>query len=449
MPVNMNRGDTVLAGSVVTDGALTARVTCPSLGSRLAQIASLVDQALGTKPPIQRLADTASAWFAIGILGVAILTALGWLMTGHTLAQAVLTSVAVLVVACPCALGLATPLAMTVAVGRAAQAGVVIRNPEALETAVQVGRMVFDKTGTLTRGQMSVVVVEVAPAAPAAEGLSEDQLLCLAAAVEQYSEHPIVRAIVAACRGPMPTAGEFQSLRGMGASARVGDGAGRRVMVGSTAFLGVDDASSLASSARLHAEKGETVVWVGWDDAPAGFVALRDEANPTAPEALTQLARAGIRQVMLSGDSQKTVESVAAELGLREFAGNWSPARKMEQIRAWQAAGERVGMAGDGVNDAPALAQADLSITVAGGTDVAGDTSDVVLMRNDLTLIPWFIGFSRRTRQIIRQNLGWAFAYNLVSVSLAAVGAITPVIAAVAMAASSLLVVGNSLRLQR
>jgi Cu+-exporting ATPase len=188
---------------------------------------------------------------------------------------------------------------------------------------------------------------------------------------------------------------------------------------------------------------------VGWAESPAGFIALRDETNPTAAEALRQLTGQGICQVMLSGDSLRTVQTVAGELGLTEFAGEWSPERKMEQIRAWQAAGQRVGMAGDGVNDAPALAQADMSITVAGGADVAGATSDVLLMRNDLKLIPWFITFSKRTSQIIRENLGWAFAYNLVSVSLAAFGAITPAIAAVAMAVSSLLVVGNSLRLRR
>ena len=191
------------------------------------------------------------------------------------------------------------------------------------------------------------------------------------------------------------------------------------------------------------------MVWVGWDTLPAGFIALRDEANPTAAGTLRQLAARGIGQVILSGDDHKTVAALAEELGICEFAGDWSPAQKLEQIRAWQAAGERVGMAGDGVNDAPALAQADLSITVAGGADVAGDTSDVVLMRHDLTLIPWFLAFSQRTRQIIRQNLGWAFAYNLLSVSLAMVGTITPAIAAVAMTISSLIVVGNSLRLQR
>jgi Cu+-exporting ATPase len=329
--------------------------------------------------------------------------------------------------------------------GRTAQAGILVRNPAALETAAKVRRIVFDKTGTLTRGQMGVVATVVDPAvAP-----GEDDLLCLAAAVEQYSEHPVARAIVDACPGPLLPAGEFQALRGLGASARVIDGTERRVMVGSLRFVEVNDQSPLVAQAQAHAERGETVVWVGWDRGVTGFIALRDEPNPTAQEALRRLGVDGIRQVMLSGDNPRTAQAIAAELGLADYEGNCPPQDKAARIREWQANGERVAMAGDGVNDAPALAQADLSITVAGGTDVAGETSDVVLARHDLTLIPWFIHLSRRTRRIILENLGWAFAYNLVAVPLAALGIISPVVAAVTMAISSLLVVGNSLRLRQ
>jgi len=445
VPVDKVPGDTLYAGTVVTDAALTARVTRPVKETRLAHITQLVEETLSAKPPIQRLADRAAAYFAIGILGVAILTALGWSLAGRSGPQALLAAVAVLVVACPCALGLATPLALAITLGRTARAGVLARNPVALETAARIQRVVFDKTGTLTCGQMAVMAAVADPRAPS----QENELLCLAAAVEQYSEHPVARAIVESCPGPLLEAGEFQSLRGLGASARVLGRAEWRVMVGSARFVGVDGRTPLAAQAQARAERGETVVWVGWGADVAGFIALRDEPNPTAQETLHRLEEAAIRPVMLSGDHPATAEAIAAELGLKDYEGHCSPAEKATRIQEWQAIGERVAMVGDGVNDAPALAQADLSVTVSGGTDVAGETSDVVLTRPDLTLIPWLIALSRRTRRTILQNLGWAFAYNLVSVPLAALGVISPVIAAAAMATSSLLVVGNSLRLRR
>ena len=444
VPVNKGPGDMVFAGTLVTDSALTCRVTRLAQDTRLAHITQLVEQTLAAKPPIQRLADQASAYFTFGILGLAVITFLGWWSTGHAPAQGLLAAVAVLVVACPCALGLATPFALTIALGRTTQVGILVRNPAALEAAANMQRIIFDKTGTLTRGQMTVVATAVSPEM----ALAGDDLLCLAAAVEQYSEHPVAQAIMAACSSPLAAAGEFQALRGLGASARVVGQSGRRVMVGSLRFLGVNGHSPLTAQTQTRAEQGQTIVWVGWDEVTAGFIALRDEPNPTAREALRQLQVDGIRTVMLSGDSPRTTQAIAAELGLAEYEGNCTPAEKTARILAWQTAGERVGMAGDGVNDAPALAQADLSIAMAGGTDVAGETSDVVLTRHDLNLIPWFIRLSGRTNQIIRENLGWAFAYNLLAVPLAAFGIISPVIAAVTMAASSVLVVGNSLRLR-
>jgi heavy metal translocating P-type ATPase len=445
-PVNKSPGDGLLAGAVVTDEALVARVTRPAEEGRLAQITDLVEQTLNTKPPIQRLADRASAYFAFGILGAALLTFAGWwFLAGQPPAQALLTAVAVLVVACPCALGLATPLALAITLGRTSREGILVRNPVALETAATVGRIVLDKTGTLTQGKLSVV----ATAVPDGSDRSADELLCLAAAVEQYSEHPVARAIVRACPQSPSRAEGFKVTRGQGASAQPVGSNGGRLKVGSARFLAVDGDSSLNGQARARADQGETVVWVGMEDTLAGFVALRDEPDPTAKAALRQLAEEGVRAVMLSGDSSRTTEAIAAELGLEEYEGETLPREKAERIKAWQETGEKVAMAGDGVNDAPALAQADLSITAAGGTDVAGETSDVVLTRHDLTLIPSFIRLSRRARRIIRENLGWAFAYNLVAVPLAALGIISPVIAAAAMATSSLLVVGNSLRLRR
>lgn len=448
LPVNKGPGDPLLAGTVVTDAALTGLVTRSVQDTRLTHITYLVEQTLSTKPPIQRLADRASAVFAFGILTAAILTALGWTLAGYPAPQALLAAVAVLVVACPCALGLATPLALTVTLGRTTQAGILVRNPVALETAAGIRRVVFDKTGTLTRGRMAVVAAAVHPGTP----MQEEELLCLAAAVEQYSEHPVARAIVEACPGPLPDAREFQALRGLGASAhvvgRVVGQARRRVMVGSVQFLGVDGHSPLVVQAQARAERGETVVWVGWDAEVVGFVALRDEPNPTAREALRQLEALQIRPVMLSGDHPGTARAIATELRLAEYEGNCPPTEKAARIQGWQATGEQVAMIGDGVNDAPALAQADLSVTVAGGTDVAGETSDVILTHPDLTLLPSFVVLSRRTRRVILQNLGWAFAYNMVSVPLAILGVISPVIAAAAMAISSLLVVSNSLRLR-
>jgi len=446
VPVDKGPGDDVFAGTVVKDEALVASVTRPPEEGRLAQITHLVEQTLGTKPPIQRLADRASAYFAFGILGAALLTFLGWwLLAGRAPAQALLTAVAVLVVACPCALGLATPLALAITLGRTSRQGILVRNPAALETAATVGRIVLDKTGTLTRGKLSVTGTVVADE----DKMNAGELLCLASAVEQYSEHPIARAIVSACPDSPPGAEAFKVARGQGASAQLVDDGAHQLKVGSARFLAVDDATALHGQAEARARQGETIVWVGKDGALAGFVALRDEPDPTATEALGQLEAEGVHIVMLSGDSPHTTAAVAAELGVEEYEGNVSPQEKARHIEAWQEKGEKVAMAGDGVNDAPALAQADLSITTAGGTDVAGETSDVVLTRHDLTLVPWFIRLSRRTRRIIRENLGWAFAYNMVAVPLAAFGIISPVIAAVAMASSSLLVVGNSLRLRR
>jgi Cu+-exporting ATPase len=351
----------------------------------------------------------------------------------------------VLVVACPCALGLATPLALAIVLGRTSREGILVRNPGALEMASTIERIVFDKTGTLTQGQLAVVEAVPHPSTD----LSAEQLVCLAGDVEQFSEHPVAKAIVRACPRAAAHGEQFKALPGLGVSARVEDRGDARILVGSAELVQLNGLPSLREQAEAHAQRGETVVWVGWQDRAAGFIALRDEPNPSASQALQALGAEGLRAIMLSGDSPQTTAAIAAELGIERYEGRVSPLGKADRIREWQEDGARVAMAGDGVNDAPALAQADLSITTAAGTDVAGETSDIVLTRADLTLIPSFIQLSRRTRRIIYQNLGWAFAYNLVAVPLAAFGVISPVIAAGAMATSSLLVVGNSLRLRR
>jgi heavy metal translocating P-type ATPase len=382
--------------------------------------------------------------FALGIVGVATVTVVARLVLGQAAGRALLSGVAVLVVACPCALGLATPLALAVTLGKTSRAGILVRKPAALEVAARVSRVAFDKTGTLTRGQLRVRMGQANPQAQ----LSERQLICMAAAVEQYSEHPVAEAIVQACLEDLAEAREFRMKRGQGVSADVA-GYSKRIKVGSPQYLAISPPDALVATANAHAEDGETVVWVGWADTVAGFIALRDEPNPRARETLDALAELDVSAALLSGDSPATVNAIAAEVGVANARGGLSPSQKADRIAAWQEESIEVGMVGDGVNDAPALAKADLSLTVASGTDVAGETSDVILTRDDLTLVPWFLRLARRTNRIIKQNLGWAFAYNLVSVPLAAFGLISPVIAAGAMATSSLLVVANSLRLRR
>lgn len=447
-PVNKGSGDNIYAGTLLTDEALIGRVLCGIQDARLAKITLLVDKTLSTKPPIQRLADQASAWFAFGIIGAAGLTFLGWWLGRGSLAEAMLAAVAVLVVACPCALGLATPLALAIALGRSTQAGILVRNPTALESAADTRRIVFDKTGTLTLGELRLIAVHSFNE----EQCSGTELLRLAAAVEQFSEHPIAQAIVHAYQedqaNPLPQAREFQNLRGLGASARFQDG--RRILVGSSQFLGVGGKmDSHSVRAQQAAEGGDTIIWIGWDDQTQGMMILRDQPNETARETIRSLQDRGITAALLSGDGRLTTRAIAHELGVMEYEGNCSPAEKASRIQAWQEEDQHVAMVGDGVNDAPALAQASLSITVSRGTDIAGETSDLLLTRPNLGLIPWFISLSGHTRRIIRQNLMWAFAYNLIAVPLAAFGLIRPVFAAIAMAASSLLVVGNSLRLRK
>jgi heavy metal translocating P-type ATPase len=444
-PVEKGPGDIVYAGTVVSDEALVCRVKQIVGNTRLAQITQVVSQTLNTKPPIQRLADRASAYFAVGILLTAMATFIGWWALSGDMSQALLSAVAVLVVACPCALGLATPLAITIALGRTSRAGILVRNPTVLETAGMIDKIAFDKTGTLTRGKLTVANVDLRNTLE----ITKEELLCRAAAVEQLSEHPIAKAIVDACQNQVAPVENYKTTRGLGVSAHIAGKPNQQIKVGTQSFFRTINNPQMEQQATRLAQMGETVVWVGDQNQVDGYISLRDAPNPSAETALRQLEADGIKTAMLSGDDPITVEAIANELNLDEFYGALSPTRKIEIISEWQRDDRQIAMAGDGVNDAPALAQSDLSITAAGGTDIAGETSDIVLMHSDLSLIPWFIALSRRTRRIIRENLGWAFAYNLVAVPLAAFGLISPVIAAVAMASSSLLVVGNSLRLRK
>jgi len=436
--------EAVFAGTLLREGVLTASVSALPVQTRLSQINELVNETLSAKPPIQRLADRISTYFTFGILGIAILALGGWLAAGYPLERGILAAVAVLVVACPCALGLATPLALSVAISKAVGQGVLVRNPSALETAAKIQRVVFDKTGTLTSGDLTLLKVVPVPTC----GLSEQSLWQLAASVEQFSSHPLAQAILKDSPPPLE-AGEFIALRGAGASARVLTHPPRRVVVGSFHLVQVDPASALLPQAEQYAAQGKTVVWVRVEDEVSGFLVLQDKPQPAATLALHALRQRGIHLAILSGDSHLATEAVASALGIQDFEGSCLPEKKAEYIRRWQEKNQPTAMVGDGVNDAPALARADLSITPLGGSDIAGNTSDIILTRNDLNLVPWFLKYSQRTRHIILENLGWAFAYNLVAVPLAILGIISPAIAAAAMAASSILVVFNSLRLRK
>jgi heavy metal translocating P-type ATPase len=433
-------GDRLWAGTVLAEGPVTASVDRPVAESRLASIRALVERTLSQQAPVQRLADTASAYLTFIVLGVAIATFVGWTLAGLAPAAALIAAVAVLVVACPCALGLATPLAISVSLGRATRAGILVRQPAALETAATVTEVAFDKTGTLTSGALAITAVE------AAIGEDVEEITRLAAGVEQFSEHPLGRAIARARENPAAVTG-MRSVRGSGVEGTAPDG--RAVRVGSDAFMPGEVPADLAASAERHAADAESVVWIAVDGCVVAFVALRDETLPGAVEAVAELRRLGRATLLLSGDSESTTAAVARKLGVTEHRSRLSPEDKARIISERQAAGQRVAMVGDGVNDAPALAQADLGVTVWGGSDVAGETSDVVLARPDLDLVPHLLRLSGSTRRVTRQNLGWAFTYNVIAVPLAAFGVISPAVAAAAMAGSSLLVVGNSLRLRR
>lgn len=435
--VSKHAGDSVWAGTLVVDGALTASVSCGTGASRLAAIRDLVQATLTSRAPVERLADRVSLVLTLGVISLALVTGVGWTLAKASPSHALLTSVAVLVVACPCALGLATPLAISVSLGEAAREGVLVRNGAALETAGRTTLVAFDKTGTVTLGRLEV---------SGSGGTTRAELLRLAASVERYSQHPIASAIVAAA-APPDTARDFEPVQGSGAAAVQADGT--RIVVGRLELMPEQPKPEVVEAAHAHEANGETVVWVGCGAKVAGFIALRDEVDPAAREAVSRLQGLGMRTTLLSGDSEETTRAVAAELGIASHESRLTPEAKAERVARLQAAGAKVAVVGDGVNDAPSLARADLSITVSGGTDIAGQTSDVVLDRDDLTLVPWFVAAADSTRRIVRENLFWALTYNAVALPLAATGLITPAIAAIAMTSSSLIVVGNSLRLRR
>jgi Cu+-exporting ATPase len=446
-PAEVGPGDPVTGGCVNAGGHLVVRAGRVGADTQLAQLARLVAQAQAGKAPVQRLADRISAVFVPVVIGVAVATLTGWLAAGAGAGAAFTAAVAVLIIACPCAMGLATPTAMLTGTGRAAQLGIVIKGPEVLESTRAVDTVVLDKTGTVTTGRMSLAEVITVP------GMEADELLRLAGAVEDASEHPIGAAVAAGARerfGGLPGVEGFASAQGLGVSGVV---AGQAVAAGRTSWLssawGWPVPDGLAERVAAAEAAGRTAVVAGWDGAVRGALVVADTIKPTSAEAVRRLRAMGLRPVLLTGDNERAARSVADAVGIGEVIAGVLPTGKVEAIRRLQQAGRVVAMAGDGVNDAAALAQADLGLAMGTGTDAAIEASDLTLVRGDLLAVPDAILLSRRTLATIKGNLFWAFGYNTAAIPLAALGFLNPLIAAAAMAFSSVFVVGNSLRLRR
>ena len=457
MPVPKRAGDKVIGATLNRNGAFRFRVGAVGSATVLSRIIRLVQQAQGSKAPIQRLADRISAVFVPVVLSIAVVTFVVWFDLGPAPAylHALVSAVTVLIIACPCAMGLAVPTAVMVATGRGAELGVLIKGGEPLERSEALDTVVFDKTGTITEGRPAVQAVELAAHAPVQD---EGELLALAAAVERLSEHPLAEAIVAeaARRGlpERPVTG-FESRTGLGVAGVVD---GRRVTVGNLALMrevGID-ARSLDARAEAAASVGRTPMYVAVERQPAGLIAVADPIKPASAEAVAAIRRLGLEAIMLTGDNPRTAESVAQSVGITRVVAEVPPDRKLDEIRRLQEQGRVVAMVGDGLNDAPALAQADVGIAMGTGTDVAVEAGAVTLMRGDPLGVVTAVELARRSMRIIRQNLFWAFVYNVIGIPVAA-GVLypafglrlTPAFAAAAMAVSSVSVISNSLRLRR
>ena len=454
MPVEKTVGSRVIGGTVNRTGSFRLRATTLGRDSVLARIVTLMREAQGSRAPIQRLADRISAVFVPTVISIAIGTFVVWyLVTGGTgTVRAFAAAVAVLIIACPCAMGLAVPTAVMVATGRGAERGVLIKGGEALERAGKVDTVVLDKTGTVTEGRPAVT--DIRPA----DGFDEDTLLALVAAVERASEHPVADAIVSAAsaRGLPPSqVANFESVTGKGVRGTVN---GRRVLAGSARMLEEDGVphSALGSQLAALSSTGRTVILVAVDGQPAGVVAVEDPVKASSREGLAAMRELGLDLVLLTGDNAETGQAIAKQVGIGRVVAGVLPEGKVAEVKRLQAAGHVVAMAGDGVNDAPALAQADIGIAMGTGTDIAMDAGDVTLMRGDLAGVADAVRLSRRTMRTMKQNLFWAFVYNVVGIPVAAgvlypaFGVLlSPVIASAAMAMSSVSVVSNSLRLRR
>ncbi|HYN52479.1 MAG TPA: copper-translocating P-type ATPase, partial [Thermoleophilaceae bacterium] len=441
VPVEVEPGSAVAGATINAGGRLVVRATRVGEETALAQIARLVTAAQEGNAPVQRLADRVSAVFVPTVVALALLTLIGWLAFGGSTEDAFSAAVAVLIVACPCALGLATPAALMVGTGRGAQLGLLIRGPEVLERTRRIDTIVLDKTGTVTTGRMALVEIET-------DGCSRDEALRIVGALEHASEHPVARAIARAA-APLEAVDDFRNVAGLGAAGTV---TGHDVIAGRPALLaerGLALTPELERARKRSEAVGRTVVAAAWDGRARALFSVSDTVKPTSAEALQALRDLGLRLVLLTGDNEVTAWAVAGELGIDEVIAGVLPAGKAEVVARLQEAGRVVAVVGDGVNDAPALAQADLGLAIGTGTDVAIEASDLTLVSGDLRGAPDAIRLARRTLTVIKGNLFWAFAYNVAALPLAAAGLLSPVIAGAAMALSSIFVVTNSLRLRR
>ncbi|ANI41327.1 heavy metal translocating P-type ATPase [Mycolicibacterium vaccae] len=445
VPEEVQPGDQVVGATVNVDGRLVVRAERVGADTQLAQMARLVEDAQNGKAQAQRLADRISGVFVPIVIALSVATLGFWLGTGHSVAAAFTAAVAVLIIACPCALGLATPTALMVGTGRGAQLGILITGPEVLEDTRRVDTVIVDKTGTVTTGSMTLIDVF------AADGEQPDEVLRTAGAVEHPSEHPIARAIASGALekfGELPAVAAFSNLRGLGVSGEVN---GRVVLLGRTRLLAdrAFDIPDEINGALLQAESdGRTAVVVGWDGRARGVLMVADAVKPTSAEAISRLKQLGLTPIMVTGDNEAVARAVAAEVGIDTVIAGVLPQDKVETVKRLQHDGKVVAMVGDGVNDAAALAQADLGLAMGSGTDVAIEASDLTLISNDLRAVPDAIRLSRKTLSTIKGNLFWAFAYNVAALPLAAAGLLNPMIAGAAMAFSSVFVVTNSLRLR-
>ena len=446
VPVDAAPGDTVTGGTIVLTGRLVVRADKVGADTQLAHMIRMVEQAQAGKAGIQRLADRVCAVFVPSVLACSALTLAGWLLAGSSAGHAGSAALAVLIIACPCALGLATPAALIVASGQGARMGIFIKGYQALESSSAIDTVVLDKTGTVTTGQMTVAAVRTLP------GVGRADLLRLAGSVEQASEHAVAAAITALARSEsalLVTAYGFEALPGLGARGVVD---GREIVVGRSRLFGDRGATvpaELTAWCRAREEDGCTTVLAAWDDAVRGAFAVTDTVKPSAAAAVARMRAMGLRPALLTGDNAATARAVGEVVGIGEVVSEALPAAKARVVREWQEAGRSVAMVGDGVNDGPVLAAARLGLALGSGTDVAIVAADMILLRDDLNAVPEAIALARAAFRTIRANLAWAFCYNVLAIPLAALGFLNPLVAAATMTLSSVFVVWNSLRLRR